>query len=299
VIDDERRMGSCVAEIPVRLKEIACDHVYFATVFTWFEVGRAELCRRAGVPYRMLGERGLGSFVTTATAKYDRPIPATGTVRLESRLVEMGRSRFGFAYSICGQDSDVPMVTGHTTHAMATLAGRLCRLPADFRDAFVVVADEPRTSRPTQKGRSDTESWSTRLRVRYEETDAFGIMYYGNYFAWMEAAWSGRLSGGPWDVAIGLADMAAGGVSARSFPVVHAECRYLSPARYDDEAIISVGASAIGAAKVQLDYRILKADTGDELAVGQTVHVASEGGRVVRVPDDLAESLALARAEVP
>jgi len=72
----------------------------------------------------------------------------------------------------------------------------------------------------------------TRLRVRYAETDKMGVVYYANYLVWME---------------IGRTDFCRSvGFTYRSMEseeanmaVVEATCRYLAPARYDDEILVT------------------------------------------------------------
>lgn|GEM_PF-227261 len=275
------------SEIRVRLKEVAYDHVYFGTVFTWFEVGRGDLSRAAGAPYAELEERNLGSFVVSAAAHYRRPIPPTGIVRLETRLARMTRSRFVFAYSLYAANHSDPAVVGSTEHVMADLAGRPCRIPAEFSGAFTPTGEPVE---PVRLAGPERANWRHRLRVRYEETDAFRVVYNGNYFAWMEAAWSGRLAGGPWDIALNMQ-------RGRAFGVLRTACRYIAPARYDDEVEIEVGAAPVGWTRVQLDYRFASGKTGETLAFGRTLHAVTEGGRVVAVPRDLLECLGLTPPE--
>src|SRR5579862_743685 len=73
----------------------------------------------------------------------------------------------------------------------------------------------------------------TRLRVRYAETDQMGVVYYANYLIWMEV---GRVE---FCRAQGIRyrDMEAG--DGILLVVAEANCRYLAPARYDDEVRIS------------------------------------------------------------
>jgi len=83
------------------------------------------------------------------------------------------------------------------------------------------------------------EPVATRLRVRYAETDQMSVVYYANYLIWMEV---GRVE-----------FCRAQGIRYRDMEVddgvllvvAEANCRYLAPARYDDEVRIS---TALGAA---------------------------------------------------
>src|SRR5439155_3415310 len=78
-------------------------------------------------------------------------------------------------------------------------------------------------------------------------------------------------------------------------PVVHAWCRYLKPARYDDLLRIETGVTRMGRASVRFAYRIVREGDGELLARGGTEHCFLDAGdRPVRAPRELAELLARA-----
>src|SRR4029077_2493839 len=76
---------------------------------------------------------------------------------------------------------------------------------------------------------------TSRIRVRYAETDQMGVVYYANYFVWFEVARTDllRASGSTYR------EMEAEGFS---LPVIEAHCGFKQPARYDDELEIRVEA---------------------------------------------------------
>jgi len=143
------------------------------------------------------------------------------------------------------------------------------------------------------------------IRVRYGDTDQMGFAYYGNYLRWFE---------------IGRAEMMRSlGRSYREIesqgiwlPVLEATCRYLKPARYDDEVVIATGVLRLARASVRFGYRVLRPGAGgallatgeallahgDELlAYGSTEHCfMAPGERPVRPP---AELLAMLQAAPP
>jgi acyl-CoA thioester hydrolase len=105
-----------------------------------------------------------------------------------------------------------------------------------------------------------------RLRVRYAETDQMGVVYHANYLVWMEV---GRVE---YCRACGFRyrDMEAQGVL---LAVVEAHCRYVSPALYDEEVIVSTGIEEATARAVRFTYRIVSGEDGRLLAEGFTKHV--------------------------
>ena len=107
----------------------------------------------------------------------------------------------------------------------------------------------------------------TRLRVRYAETDQMGVVYYANYLVWMEVGRAEyfRSAGARYK------DMeSADGVR---LAVVEAQCRYLHPARYDEEIVIETSVARANRRMVEFDYCIRDASSGRELATGSTKHI--------------------------
>jgi acyl-CoA thioester hydrolase len=105
----------------------------------------------------------------------------------------------------------------------------------------------------------------TRFRVRYAETDQMGIVYHANYIVWMEI---GRVeycrSAG-----INYRDMESEGVL---LVVVEADCRYASPAHFDDEIVIRTSLAQANPRMVRFEYEINDA-SGRRLASGATKHI--------------------------
>src|ERR1700691_5173533 len=76
-------------------------------------------------------------------------------------------------------------------------------------------------------------SHETRFRVRYAETDQMGVVYSANYRIWMEVGRAEycRAAGSRYrDMEIDDGILLA---------VVEAHCRYLRPARYDQEIAVN------------------------------------------------------------
>src|ERR1700722_19356718 len=93
-------------------------------------------------------------------------------------------------------------------------------------------------------------SHETSFRVRYAETDQMGVVYYANYLVWME---------------LGRAEYCrAAGIRYRDMEVddgvllavVEAHCRYLRPARYDEEITVKTWVSKAYHRMVEFEYQI-------------------------------------------
>ena len=116
------------------------------------------------------------------------------------------------------------------------------------------------------------------IRVRYADTDQMGMAYYGNYLRWFEIGRAEMLR----SLGRSYAEVEADGIR---LPVLDAHCRYLKPARYDDEVAILSGVRELGRASVRFGYRILREGSGELLAFGHTEHCFLDpAGRPVRAP---------------
>src|SRR5438309_4299170 len=76
------------------------------------------------------------------------------------------------------------------------------------------------------------EKHRTRLRVRYAETDQMGVVYYANYLVWMEV---GRVE---LCKALGFRYKDMELDDGVFLAVVEAHCRYVYPARFDQDVIV-------------------------------------------------------------
>jgi acyl-CoA thioester hydrolase len=116
------------------------------------------------------------------------------------------------------------------------------------------------------------------VRVRYADTDQMGITYHANYLVWFEVGRTDWLRHRGWT----YRDMEREGFL---LPVIEVTCRYLAPARYDDEVEVHTEASLLTPVRVRFDYT-LRIAGGVSVATGHTVHaVLDAGGRPCRIPE--------------
>ena len=101
------------------------------------------------------------------------------------------------------------------------------------------------------------------LRVRYAETDAMGVVWHGNYFAYFESARTEALrnTGLP-----SYRELEAAGIM---MPVVEAGVSFFTPARYDDLLRVRVRVAEPPRARMRFDYEV--ACGGAAVAGGFTV----------------------------
>jgi acyl-CoA thioester hydrolase len=113
----------------------------------------------------------------------------------------------------------------------------------------------------------------TRIRVRYAETDQMGVVYHANYLIWMEVA---RVD---YCQAAGFRYKDLEGEHGVLLAVTEATCRYLSPARYDDEVEILTTLSRATHRAITFHYEmrsVMPAGRDEKvrrIATGHTSHI--------------------------
>jgi acyl-CoA thioester hydrolase len=120
---------------------------------------------------------------------------------------------------------------------------------------------------------------STQIRVRYADTDQMKNVYYSKYFEYFEQGRSDFLR------SLGLP---YGDLERQGFllPVIEAHAEYSRPAHYDDLLVIVTTLGELPAARVRLDYRIIRSGEKDSLVEGYTIHsfVKADNGKPTRAP---------------
>lgn len=129
-------------------------------------------------------------------------------------------------------------------------------------------------------------STSTKIKVRFAETDAMGIVYHANYLAWCECSRHALLE----SIGVNYNDLIEIGYH---LPVVEAHLNYKSPAKFGDEVEVRVKITERPSVKIKIEYEIYRGKT--LLVTGHTVHVfINLQGQPVKPPRDFLNSLRIA-----
>src|ERR1700748_1756253 len=106
---------------------------------------------------------------------------------------------------------------------------------------------------------------TTKLRVRYGETDQMGYMYYGNYAGVYEVGRVEMLR----SLGLTYRGMEEFGVM---MPVLELKCRYIKPALYDEEITIKVTMEKMPGVRIHFNYELFN-EQGELINVGETLLV--------------------------
>ena len=178
-------------------------------------------------------------------------------------------------------------VAGHPAGSNQRLSPQIPSPHRGARGGNMQRSCAPTVARTNMSSVLDESPWSpsdwcsTEIRVRYAETDQMGVVYYSNYLVWFE---------------VGRTEFCR----QRSLPyrdferefqaylaVAEAQCRYLTPARYDDVLIIRTRVDSFRKRTISFQYEIVNKESGLVVASGRTLHVLlDENGRPRSFPAD-------------
>ena len=105
---------------------------------------------------------------------------------------------------------------------------------------------------------------STKLKVRYAETDQMGIVHHSNYYVYFETAREDFISG----AGFSYKDMEDMGIM---MPLVETQCRYFKGAKYAENLIIETTLEELSAVKVILQYKVIREKDNNLIAKGKTI----------------------------
>ena len=120
------------------------------------------------------------------------------------------------------------------------------------------------------------------LTVYFEDTDAYGIVYYANYLKFIERARSDFIR------ELGIDQAAELRASGSAYAVVEVDIRYKKPARLGEDLLIVSTVDQVRASSVLIQQRVRR---GAELLTEARVTAAflDSGGRPRRQPKDWVE----------
>jgi acyl-CoA thioester hydrolase len=130
--------GQQIGRVTLRVRYAESDRmgiVYNAHYLTWFEIGRTELMRSAGTPYRSVEEAGLQLPLVEASLRLRSPVRYDDVIEIATWVEELRSRLVRFGYRILHQSAVI--AEGTTIHAcVRTLDGRAAAFPDWLRLAI-------------------------------------------------------------------------------------------------------------------------------------------------------------------
>ena len=109
----------------------------------------------------------------------------------------------------------------------------------------------------------------TVFTARYAETDQMGIIHHSNYAIWFEAGRTNYLK----NARVPNSSIEEKGVL---LPLYEMNCKFLSPAKYEDEIMVLTALKSISRVRISFSYRVVDAIDMNLIATGETMHAFTD-----------------------
>ena len=122
------------------------------------------------------------------------------------------------------------------------------------------------------------------IRVYYEDTDAQGVVYYANYFRYLERART------EWLRSLGVDMVALMEHDRRIFVVAEVQSKFLAPARLSDQLIVTARLTQLTRVAFDIEQNIYRDSVDGEQLVAANVKAAyldADTMRPKRIPPTL------------
>jgi acyl-CoA thioester hydrolase len=130
-------------------------------------------------------------------------------------------------------------------------------------------------------------SHSTKIRVRYGETDQMGYMYYGNYAQYYEVGRVEMLR----SLGMSYSSMEAEGIM---MPVLELKCKYIKPALYDQEITVKTIIKTLPGIRIFFEYELYN-EKEELINIGTTtlVFVDMKKNKPTNPPENFMQKLSV------
>jgi len=117
------------------------------------------------------------------------------------------------------------------------------------------------------------------IRVRYAEVDQMGALHHSRYWVYFEMGRTELLR----RQGVTYRDCEQAGVF---FVVARCSAKFLAPARYDDELVLTTTIAKTGAARIDHAYELRRKSDGQLLAAAETtLACVDRRGQVITMPE--------------
>lgn len=116
--------------------------VHHSNYIRWFEIGRVEFLRQAGITLTELMDDGYVFPITEVSAKYMNSGYFDDELIIETTPVALTKAKMAFSYRVLRACDDTVLVTGFTQNVFTSRAtGKIIRLPDKYYDKLKVMLD--------------------------------------------------------------------------------------------------------------------------------------------------------------
>ena len=108
--------------------------VHHSNFFRWFEMGRVEYLRQAGILLKELMGDGIVFPMTHVDCQYRSPARFDDVILIEAILEEVSPVKMVFTYKVLRKEDGVLLATGSTQNVFTDQNGKIIRLSGKYYD---------------------------------------------------------------------------------------------------------------------------------------------------------------------
>ncbi len=116
--------------------------VHHSNYIRWFEIGRVEFLRAAGITLTEMMDDGYVFPITEVSAKYVNSAYFDDELIIETTPVALNKAKMAFSYRVLRKSDDTLLVTGFTQNVFTSKeTGKITRLPAKYYERLQKALD--------------------------------------------------------------------------------------------------------------------------------------------------------------
>ncbi len=116
--------------------------VHHSNYIRWFEIGRVEFLRAAGITLTEMMDDGYVFPITEVSAKYINSAYFDDELIIETTPVALTKAKMAFSYRVLRKSDDTLLVTGFTQNVFTSKeTGKITRLPAKYYERLQKALD--------------------------------------------------------------------------------------------------------------------------------------------------------------
>ena len=115
---------------------------YYGNYYRWFEIGRGEMFRSLGLPYKAVEDKGIFLPVAESHCKYATPAKYDDMLVIETSLDTKLKAAIKFDYKIYQEDGITLVARGYTKHPCVNREGKVVRPPKFLKEIIAKINAE-------------------------------------------------------------------------------------------------------------------------------------------------------------
>ena len=116
--------------------------VHHSNYIRWFEIGRVEFLREAGITLNQLMDDGYVFPITEVSAKYVNSAKFDDELIIETTPEALTKAKMAFTYRILRASDDTLLVIGRTQNVFTSMeTGKITRLPETYYNKLKAMLD--------------------------------------------------------------------------------------------------------------------------------------------------------------